>query len=165
MTFMIRQQTRYRVELESYWRKTVIRKGIDSAVHEHGGSWSTLKNDMARQNIAILPTAQNHLAKYEPLAFRAVVELCASRIPPPQPPVAKSIPAEVYAPSRSSGDASTPCSVAVLELREKIADILGKKSTAVMQSTYGSDTERWLHAWQEFESIDASKRLTYQRRS
>ena len=93
MLFLLRTQTKYRVELSSYWRKTVTRKNVDSAAREHGAGWSTMRNDLARQNVAILPRTQQTLAQYEPLAFRAMMELNGS--PRPPAPI-KGVPKEAY---------------------------------------------------------------------
>jgi hypothetical protein len=96
--FMLRVQTKYRVELRRYKERALTRKNVDAALWEHNASWVTVRNDLARQNVALLPASQKRLALYEPLAFRAVVELCASRIPPPPAPDYKPIPPEAYIP-------------------------------------------------------------------
>lgn len=94
--FLMRTQTRYRVEQQSHWNRAIVRKNVDSAAREHGTSWQHLRNDLARQNVTLLPRMQQTLAQYEPLAFRAMVELCASHIPPPPPPKTATVPDEVY---------------------------------------------------------------------
>ncbi|CUG91462.1 Hypothetical protein, putative [Bodo saltans] len=160
IAFMMRTQTKYRVELASYWRKTVVRKGIDSAAVEHGSGWGPLKNDLARQNILLLPSAQAQLARYEPLAFRAVMELCASRIAPLQPPTVKPVPEEAYAAQPSSIQSATPA--ATRELREKLNIILSKPSPAVAQHSLKT-VDAWLDAWKQFEVIDQNKRLAYRK--
>lgn len=166
ITFLVKQQTRYRVEIESYWRKTVLRKGIDSAAVEHGAGWATLKNDIARQNILLTPTAQNHIAKYEPLAFRALMELCSSRIAPPQPPVPKSVPPEAYIIRTPQGGAleTSPLQqaspAATRELREKIKVMLSRPSQRVSQCGL-STVDEWVDSWKQFESVDDTKRLAY----
>jgi hypothetical protein len=158
ISFSMRTLTKYRVEQGSYWRKTVVRKGIDSAAVEHGAGWGPLKNDLARQNVLLLPTAQAQIARYEPLAFRAVMELCSSRIAPLQPPTVKPVPVEAYAAQPSSIQDATPA--ATRELREKIGNILSKPSPTVAK--HGLKTvDDWVDAWRQFEVIDPKKRLAY----
>eukprot|EP00758_Cryptobia_borreli_P003493 Tbor_TRINITY_DN3785_c0_g2::TRINITY_DN3785_c0_g2_i1::g.2433::m.2433/K02887/RP-L20, MRPL20, rplT; large subunit ribosomal protein L20 len=166
----LQKWTRFRVEHKRYRNKTLARSNIDAAAIEHGTSWVTLKNDLGRQNLALHPSIQQHLAQYEPLAFRSILELCSSRIAPPPSPVEKyipEIPQEVYTPLSEKHDNSRcPTPAAERELRERLKLLLSvkqgnngiySKSTALIQN-FGDDPEKWLNAWQEFSSIDASKR-------
>eukprot|EP00796_Vickermania_ingenoplastis_P008217 gene8217-5741_t len=129
--FLMRTQTRYRVEQQSFWNRAIVRKNVDSAAREHGASWSHIRNDSARHNVMLLPRMQQVLAQYEPLAFRSLLEVYGSRIPPPPPPKTAEIPVEVYQCLCSSGvsgeeavqvQASHPA--AQRELRESVERML-----------------------------------------
>lgn len=158
MTFLLRVQTKYRVELEGYWRKQVVRKNVDAAAVEHGAGWATIRNDLARQNIALVPTAQQMLAKYEPLAFRAVMELCASRIAPPPEPQGRGVPKAAY--QFRPKDPLQSTQAAVSELSCSVTELLAKNSEALAREGPKS-LSQWLDAWKSFEQVDPKKRLAY----
>lgn len=159
MTFVLKTQTKYRVELLSYWRKSVLRKGIDSAATEHSSTgWGALRNDLARQNVMLLTGAQANLAKYEPLAFRAIMELCSSRIAPLLPPTIQSVPPEAFAKSPSGVQEASQAGTR--DLRNKVAAILAHPSPRVAQSGL-KNVDDWVDAWKQFEVVDPKKRLAY----
>lgn len=151
LTFLMRTQTRYRVEKQSYWERSIVRKNVDSAAHEHGSAWSHLRNDIARQNMMLLPRTQQHLAQYEPLAFRAVMELCASRIAPPPPPQTAKIPAEAYTASPKDNRVSHPA--AARELREAVQRFLAAGKGSVVDAGGSHGVDDWLNAWKEYEVV------------
>nr|CCC95593.1 unnamed protein product [Trypanosoma congolense IL3000] len=176
--FLMRTQTRYRVEQRAHWERAVVRKNVDSAAREHGTGWPHLRNELSRQNILLLPRSQQVLAQYEPLAFRAVVELCASRIPPPPPPIVSVVPEETYtlwppADCGSSGAGSDDCGERVyssgdvdpeerrqtshpasrVELRRGVERVLRLGPPAL-----GSNVEELLDAWKEFDVATEKER-------
>lgn len=160
MLFLLRTQTKYRVERATYWRKTVTRKNIDSAAREHGAGWGTMKNDLARQNVALLPRTQQALAQYEPLAFRAIMELNASAIAPPPAPTGKGVPEEAY--SLPSDDPQVATAAGVRFLKEKVQELTRLPSEQVAKKGPKSMDE-WVNAWKKFETVDPSKRLSYKK--
>ena len=158
MLFLLRTQTKYRVELSSYWRKTVTGKNVDSAAREHGAGWSTMRNDLARQNVAILPRTQQTLAQYEPLAFRAMMELNASAIAPPPAPIGKGVPKEAYVvPSTNPLD---PSAAGLQFVRAKVREITRLPSEQVAKKGPKTEAE-WVDAWKKYEAVEPSKRLAY----
>ncbi|CBH18023.1 hypothetical protein, conserved [Trypanosoma brucei gambiense DAL972] len=162
--FLMRTQTRYRVEQQAHWERAIVRKNVDSAAREHGTGWQHLRNELGRQNVILLPRSQQLLAQYEPLAFRAVVELCASRIPPPPPPVVASVPEESYtlwppASHDNSECASTDGSdaphgqqqslshpAARVELRCGVERVLRRGPSGL-----GNNVNELIDAWKEFD--------------
>lgn len=148
--YLMRTQTRYRVEQKSFWERAIVRKNVDSAGREHGTGWSHLRNDTARQNVMLLPHTQQALAQYEPLAFRAVVELCASRIAPPPSPSSPLVPPEAYELAPADGRTAHPA--ARRELREGVERMMraGAASTALEREGHKS-VEAWMDAWKEFD--------------
>lgn len=161
MTFIMRTQTAYRVELQSYWEKRLNRKRVDSAAVEHGVGWGPLKNDLARQDVLLSPTAQHNLATYEPLAFRAVVELASSKIPPPALPASRPVPPEAYEPRPTEPNTCTKASTK--ELSEMIDDIMARPLFASLAKEHNVRADGLLDAWKEFEHVDSKKRLSYAR--
>lgn len=154
LLFLMRTQTRYRVEQQSFWERAVVRKNVDSAAQEHGGSWSQLKNDLARHNIHLFPRSQQTLAQYEPLAFRAVMELCASHVPPPPPPLTAQVPVEAYMPTPEDPHVAHPA--ARRELQEGLARMLSSGSSSAL-SRGPKTVEGWMDSWKEFD-VAASKK-------
>lgn len=147
--FLLRTQTRYRVEQKSHWERAIVRKNVDSAAQEHGTSWAHLRNDLARQNMMLLPRTQQMLAQYEPLSFRAVVEVCASHIAPPPPPMTAMVPAEAYQSRPEDPGVAHPA--ARRELRESVAGMLkAAHNTGAMQGSPQS-VDAWVEAWREFD--------------
>ncbi|EAN90473.1 hypothetical protein C3747_76g227 [Trypanosoma cruzi] len=146
--FLMRTQTRYRVEQQSHWNRAIVRKNVDSAAREHGTGWAQLRNEFGRQNILLLPRSQQMLAQYEPLAFRAVVELCASRIPPPPPPVFTKVPEEAYMPRSNNPQESHPA--ARVELRRGVERVLQCGPSKLREAVHG-DADRLMEAWKEFD--------------
>lgn len=167
VTLRLTKETRFRTELRSFKNKTLIRKNIDAAAVEHGTGWVHIKNDLARQNIALLPTAQRILAQYEPLAFKSLLELCSSAIPPPPSAVEENpvIPSSVYNVAASASleqKATMPTVAAGEELKAMVERMLTKPSPAlkaVCPRGDGADVERWMDAWKDFEKVDISKRI------
>ncbi|KAG8348822.1 hypothetical protein TRVL_00346 [Trypanosoma vivax] len=162
--FLMRTQTRYRVEQQSHWERAIVRKNVDSAAREHGTGWPHLRNEMGRQNVMLLPRTQQILAQYEPLAFRAVVELCASAIAPPPPPTFVNVPEEAYIPWPPCNDATGAGSGGVgataentmahpasrVELRRGAERILGS-GPSILRDSVGGDVEQLMDAWKEFD--------------
>lgn len=164
--FLMRSQTRYRIEQQSHWNRAIVRKNIDSAAREHGSGWPYLRNDLARQNVILLPAMQQTLAQYEPLAFRCLMELCSSRIPPPPPPMTAVIPEEVYevAPfkdvsetaSGSTKDSDAPVKAsashpsAQRELKEGVARML-RATEPIPGVNDLDDMNSWVNAWKQFD--------------
>lgn len=166
--FLMRTQTRYRVEQQSHWSRAIVRKNIDSATREHGTSWQYIRNDFAMHNIILLPKMQQLLAQYEPLAFRALLELSASHVSPPPPPPTASIPEEAYyLPLReelrdekhlasSSGpisirDASASHPAARVELRSSVERMRRASEPHPQLNASNSSLESWMQAWKEFD--------------
>lgn len=147
--FLMRTQTRYRVELQSYWERSIVRKNVDSAAREHGSGWPYLRNDLARQNVLLLPRTQQALAQYEPIAFRAVVELCASRIPPPPPPVTAQVPEEAYSSHVVQPTVSHPA--AQKELRDGIERMLRAGKSSALAEAGPKTVNEWADAWKEYD--------------
>lgn len=155
ITFLMRTQTRYRVEQKAHWERAIVRKNVDSAAHEHGSGWQHLRNDLARQNLMLLPRTQQQLALYEPLAFRAVVELCASRVAPPPPPTTAQVPVEAYAPRAADGATSHPA--ATRELQEGVERMLCAGHSEKLQREGPRTVQAWMDAWKEYD-VGASPR-------
>ncbi|CCW69296.1 unnamed protein product [Phytomonas sp. Hart1] len=155
--FLMRTQTRYRVEQKAFWERAIVRKNVDSAAQEHGSSWVYLRNDLARQNLLLLPRTQQLLAQYEPLAFRAVVELCASRLAPPPPPMTAQIPEEVY--RHHPADSSESHPAARRELKEGVERMLKTGKSDRLEKGGPRTVEGWMDAWKEFDIGSASKKL------
>lgn len=149
ITFLMRTQTRYRVEQKAHWERAIVRKNVDSAAHEHGSGWQHLRNDLARQNMMLLPKTQQQLALYEPLAFRAVMELCASRVAPPPPPMTAQVPDEAYAPRAKDGKTSHPA--AARELREGVERMLRAGHSEKMLREGPRTVQAWADAWKEYD--------------
>lgn len=166
--FLMRTQTRYRVEQQSHWSRAIVRKNIDSAAREHGTSWQYLRNDFAMHNIMLLPKMQQMLAQYEPLAFRALIELSASHVPPPPPPPTAIIPDEVYhLPLREGSDEvkghvspSSPVPMndssgvhpsARVELRSCVDRLRRASEPHPKLTTENNTVESWMEAWKEFD--------------
>ncbi|CCW65649.1 unnamed protein product [Phytomonas sp. EM1] len=154
--FLMRTQTRYRVEQKAFWERAIVRKNVDSAAQEHGSSWMYLRNDLARQNLLLLPRTQQILAQYEPLAFRAIVELCASRLPPPPPPMTAQIPEEVYLLHASSSSESHPA--ARRELREGVERMLKAGKSEALEKGGPRTVEGWMDVWKEFDVGSITKK-------
>lgn len=152
--FLMRMQTSYRVEMQSYWERAIVRKNVDSAAREHGSSWTYLRNDLARQNIVLQPRMQQMLAQYEPLSFRAVVELCSSRVPPPPSPPLPRVPEEAYA--LRSADPHVAHPAARRELLEGVERILDSPS-AVLRAKGPASADEWVNAWKEYDTASQKK--------
>lgn len=151
--FLMRTQTRYRVEQQSHWNRAVVRKNVDSAAREHGSSWQYIRNDIARHNMILQPRMQQVLAQYEPLAFRALIEVCASRIPPPPPPLTASIPEEVYSIEALEKEGDTSAHPAARrELKENVSRMLRSAGPldASVASRAPKDAESWCNVWKEY---------------
>ncbi|KPI84919.1 hypothetical protein ABL78_6044 [Leptomonas seymouri] len=155
ITFLMRTQTRYRVEQKSHWERAIVRKNVDSAAHEHGSGWQHLRNDLARQNMMLLPRMQQQLSLYEPLAFRAVMELCASRVPPPPPPMTAQVPEEAYAKRAEDGKTAHPA--ARRELKEGVERMLRVGGSEKLQREGPKTIQAWMDAWKEYD-VGASAR-------
>lgn len=153
ITFLMRTSTRYRVEHKAHWERAIVRKNVDSAAHEHGSGWQHLRNDLARHNMFLLPKTQQQLALYEPLAFRAVMELCASRVPPPPPPVTAQVPEEAYA--RRAEDGATSHPAATRELREGVERMLRAGHSEKLLREGPRTVQAWADAWKAYD-VDAS---------
>lgn len=147
MFFQLRCATKYRVSSKRFYDSSIIRRNVDAAAQEHGASWNSLRNDFARQNVILQTRSQQRLAQYEPLAFRSLVELAGSKIPPPPPPQPQLVPAEAY----SEEHASELHPTVSRELREAINKILYKESDALKQHGPAS-AEGWMDVWKEFEA-------------
>lgn len=160
--FLMRTQTRYRVEQKALWERAVVRKNVDSAAREHGTGWPHLRNDLARQNVMLLPKTQQTLAQYEPLAFRAVVELCASRIPPPPPPSSPQVPAEAYELAPQGSLTAHPA--ARRELREGVERMLSAGPSTALEREGGKEVEAWMDAWREYD-VGAGNREAVSRKA
>ncbi|KAG5464169.1 hypothetical protein LSCM1_00349 [Leishmania martiniquensis] len=149
ITFLMRTQTRYRVEQKAHWERAIVRKNVDSAAHEHGSGWQHLRNDLARQNLMLLPRTQQQLAQYEPLAFRAVMELCASRVAPPPPPMTAQVPEEAYATRPEDPRAAHPA--ARRQLKESVERMLRAGRSEVLQREGPRTVQAWMDAWKEYD--------------
>ncbi|KAK7197897.1 hypothetical protein NESM_000744100 [Novymonas esmeraldas] len=149
ITFLMRTQTRYRVEQKAHWERAIVRKNVDSAAHEHGTGWKHLRNDLARQNVMLLPRSQQLLAQYEPLAFRAVVELCASRVAPPPPPLTAQVPEEAYAPRPADPTVAHPASRR--QLLEGVERMLRCGNSDVLKREGPRTTQAWMDAWKAYD--------------
>lgn len=166
--FLMRTQTRYRVEQQSHWSRAIVRKNIDSAAREHGTSWQYIRNDFAMHNIILLPKMQQILAQYEPLAFRALIELSASHVPPPPPPPTASIPEEAYylplretpADEKHLPSSSVPISISAVSASHPAARVELLNSVERMRrasephpklTVHNSSLESWMQAWKEFD--------------
>ncbi|ORC91395.1 uncharacterized protein TM35_000064000 [Trypanosoma theileri] len=158
--FLMRTQTRYRVEQQSHWNRAIVRKNVDSAAREHGSGWPQLRNELARQNMILLPHTQQTLAQYEPLAFRAVMELCASRIPPPPPPALVEVPEETYVDwatirekeeEEGKGNKSHPA--ARVELRRGVERVLQQSGPSLLRDAVNGNVEKLMDAWKEFDVV------------
>lgn len=161
--FLMRTQTRYRVEQQSLWNRAIVRKNVDSAAREHGTSWSYIRNDTARQNVTLLPKTLQMLAQYEPLAFRSLMEICASNIPPPPPPKTAVVPEETYelhspkqepeASEEQKGPApSHPA--AQKELRELVNQMMkdmASSGNAELCSQSPRSADEWMDAWKAYD--------------
>lgn len=165
VTLRLSKETRYRSQLKTYKNKTQVRKNIDAAAVEHGTGWSHMKNDLARQNVALLPTSQRILAQYEPLAFKSLLELCGSAIPPPPSAVEQhpNIPEAVYNAAAANAalehKAALPTLAAEEELKVMVGRMIAKSSPALTASLSAKGSDAWLDTWKEFESIDSNKRI------
>ncbi|AYU83695.1 mitoribosomal protein bL20m [Leishmania donovani] len=156
ITFLMRTQTRYRVEHKAHWERAIVRKNVDSAAHEHGSGWQHLRNDLARQNLMLLPRTQQQLAQYEPLAFRAVMELCASRVAPPPPPMTAQVPEEAYATRPEDPKVAHPA--ARRQLKECIEHMLCTGRSEVLQREGPRTTQAWMDAWKEYDLGSAAQK-------
>jgi hypothetical protein len=144
----LRRRTTFRVELEKHQKRALVRKNVDSAAAEHGSGWNHIRNDLARQNVVLMPRMQQMLAQYEPLAFRSMMELCASRIAPPPAPQPAAIPDAAYVPRPE--DPAQPTAGAVVELETLVANMMGKGSKELARQGYRTPQE-WTSAWKEFD--------------
>uniref|UniRef100_A0A7S1PUJ5 Uncharacterized protein n=1 Tax=Neobodo designis TaxID=312471 RepID=A0A7S1PUJ5_NEODS len=81
----LKRATDKRLTTDKWMRNSVNRAAINAAAREHGSDFPKLTNDLARQDVVLNPTAMKTLAVYEPMSFRAVMELAASGIAPPTP--------------------------------------------------------------------------------
>ena len=144
----MRKRTAFRVELEKHQKRAIVRKNVDAAAAEHGTGWIHIRNDLARQNVVIMPRAQQLLAQYEPLAFRSVLELCSSNIAPPPSPTPARIPAEAYVPRPA--DPSQPTAASVVELEALVSKMMSKDSKELSKHGYRTPQE-WTRAWEEFD--------------
>jgi hypothetical protein len=153
----LRKRTTFRVELEKHQKRALVRKNIDSAAHEHGSGWSHIRNDLARQNVVIMPRMQQMLAQYEPLAFRSLMELCSSNIAPPPAPEPAAIPPQAYEPRPT--DPQQPTAAAVVELEALVATMMSKGSKDLARHGYKSPAD-WTNAWREFDITgDSDKKV------
>ncbi|KAH9598263.1 hypothetical protein LSM04_009131 [Trypanosoma melophagium] len=158
--FLMRTQTRYRVEQQSHWNRAIVRKNIDSAAREHGTGWPQLRNELGRQNILLLPHTQQTLAQYEPLAFRAVIELCASRIPPPPPPAFVEVPEETYVewPAGEEKEKEEKAHPAArVELRRGVERVLHSGGPSLLRDSVNGSAEKLMDAWKEFDVAAAAE--------
>lgn len=145
-----------------------MRKNVDSAAREHGTCWQYLRNDFAMHNIILLPKMQQMLAQYEPLAFRSLIEVCGSHVPPPPPPPTATIPAEAYylpfsescnaendalhsstPENTGNGPAAHPSSR--VELRRSIERMKRAMEPCSSLNAEEGTVESWMDAWKEFD--------------
>ena len=145
----LKSWSRHRASGLSYRSKSITRHNVDAAALEHGSGWNQIRSDLARQNVVLLPSAQKMLAQYEPLAFRALVELCSSNIPPPLPMPHDAVPPECYEDKKNDLDPA-----AMLQLRRLVEELNANQSVVS-----GTGMEAWLGAWNEFQQVDRSRRL------
>lgn len=142
-------ETQYRTMGQKQYWSAVKRTNAGAAANELGTDYPRLINDCARQNVLLLPSMCSQLAKYEPLAFRALVEMCASAIPPPPPPAVNRVPPEAYSPQDSAATTA--------ELKSDVKRLrrLSQHSPPLAAVT----TEEWVNAWTEFTTIPPEQRL------
>lgn len=138
--FQLRTQCKFRVESKPAVEKQLIRAQADAAAKEQNTDWNAIRNDIARQKVQILPQTQATLAKYEPMAYRAMIELLASGIPPPPKPEHNRMPVEAVT--------NPGPHVAEAELDEAITRLQRTPSTisAVAPADLKSSWKRYLHA-------------------
>jgi hypothetical protein len=141
-TQRLRAETTHRVTSLSKTNGSHVRLNVDSALQEHGTDWSKARNDFARQNVALFPRSMQQLAQYEPMSFRALVELSASNIaPPPAPHDASKVAPAPYDPKLN----------ALLELRGDVDRMLRHKSKLQGQA------DDWMDSWKQFAVEEAGQ--------
>ena len=93
----LKTATLRRKEIDAWTHNDTVKVAVGAAANEHGTSWAALTADLARQNVTLFPTAQRAVAVYEPMSFRALMELAGSGIAPPTPKA--SVPKPQLAPA------------------------------------------------------------------
>lgn len=170
----LQKYTRFRIHHRRYDQRARVRANVDAAAVEHGTGWPHLRNDIARQNVAILPTTQRLLAQYEPLAFRSLLELCSSQIVPPPTIIDQQplIPLREMSLLKSNSNLaieSTP--TADLQLKELLNNMittdrsvlsLASTSSALGKVQVGgkvpTSADDWMDSWKDFQIIDKKVR-------
>ena len=79
-------RSEYRNSYQRPRARSELRQGVGASALESGTDWSASRNDLARQNCIVNLSSQHALAQLEPLAYRALMELASSEIPPPAAP-------------------------------------------------------------------------------
>lgn len=125
-------------------------QNVNAALLEHGTDSKKAARDFARQNYMFGLSTLQHLAQFEPLAFRSLVEVAASRIPPPPPP---NVDQQV---GLTSPDA---------ELKKDVDRLLKSNSALYTEKDkltvkfQRPKSEAFVDAWKEFEVVDGAKRV------
>lgn len=85
---ILKHETQRRNGKYVWYQRAETRLNIGAALREHNTDLRHFENDSYRQNVFLNPGVTRLVALQEPMAFRSLVELTASAIPPPPPPEA-----------------------------------------------------------------------------
>ena len=79
----LRIATSYRAFFKDRYERGQRRSLLQAAFYEHGTDYVRVMNDLSRQKIILSRPMLVRLAQLEPMAFRSILELAGSDVPPP----------------------------------------------------------------------------------
>ena len=149
-------QSRHRHEKMKPWQRSIVRVGVGAVALELGTDWASLPKDLARQNVIVTQRCLHQVAQLEPLAFRCMVELSTSAIPPP--PNTTSVEYQSQLANMYEGQSSDD------KLKTDVARLLRPQSALkgsgmmLKSDVNGLDdarnekvVEEWMDSWKEFD--------------
>jgi ribosomal protein L20 len=146
-------QSRHRHENKRPWERSIARTGINAVANENGNDWQSLSKDIARQNIVINQRCMHRIAQFEPLAFRCLLELSSSAIPPPPNVSDPTVQAELKQLHKQNGDVNEQLRVDIARLLKPKSALKGSGRRSLGQE--GADDaaviEGWADSWKEFD--------------
>ena len=140
---------------------SVLAVNIQAAANEHGTSQRKLDHDLARQRVHLDKEMLRTLAHFEPMSFRALVELAGSGIAPPP----RLDPAALKAPMTTAplpGEAP-PATAARADLEYDVRRMLRRAASPAVSpdpevkaaaADLKKGTDAWMGSWREFCAED-----------
>ena len=144
---LVHNESQNRKEEDPQRTRSIRQVNLQAAANEQGTSHDKLKHDLARQRVGISSETMLRIAQFEPMAFRALVELTSSDIAPPprlNPESLKLTGQQVrQATEAAIADLEYDVGRMVKALSSPLVDVGSERDSLC-------DEKQWMNAWQNF---------------